>query len=235
MTTQKSTWFIITAYDNDILLCEGKLPEFVKAIHGGRETCPTTGKIHFQGAIQCHQQQRFSAIKNWLPKSHIENAKNADAVKQYCMKNETAAGPKTSRTNELKHYRANEMCMLLARVKLDDNEIRYVSSSAKPHASFNARIRKILLTQPELAGQLMNPSLRGFYTETESTWAQLVREADGLGGGANSITPRQTDSSPCATFIETNEEYCDCDKNCWSKNIHLNIIKHEDEMEDPPT
>ena len=50
-TTRKSTWWSVTAYNDEIESMEGNFPEWVKAVYGGRETCPTTGRLHFQGAL----------------------------------------------------------------------------------------------------------------------------------------------------------------------------------------
>lgn len=157
---KKSVWWSITAYDKDIELCEGTLPEFVKRILGGRETCPKTGKLHFQGAIQCFQQIRGAKIKSWLPTAHLETARSADALKKYVMKAETAAGPKTERSNPVPHYSAHEICLLLAQ------------TSRQTDTGFWPRARELLRETPELAGQLMNPSLRGFFEKTQEVWME---------------------------------------------------------------
>ena len=67
--TDKATWWSLTIYDEkEIAKVEDSdnYPRFVKSISGGMEKCPTTGRLHFQGALQCRSQQRFSAIKDWL-------------------------------------------------------------------------------------------------------------------------------------------------------------------------
>jgi len=159
---KKSVWWSITGFEEEIALCEGPLPEFVKRIYGGRETCPKSGKLHFQGAIQCYNQIRGSKIKSWLPKAHFEAAKSADALKKYVMKEETSAGEKVVRDNPIPHYRAHEICLLLAQ------------TSRQTDIGFWPRSRIILSETPELAGQLMNPSLRGFYEKTAEVWAAIV-------------------------------------------------------------
>lgn len=98
--TDKSTWWSVTAYNDEIELLESnEFPDFVVKVFGGREKCPTTGRIHFQGAVQCRSQQRFSALKKWLPTAHWEPAKNKDALQKYAMKADTAIGDKEERTN----------------------------------------------------------------------------------------------------------------------------------------
>lgn len=55
----------------------------------GREHCPTTGKLHFQGYISYKNAKTFKQAKNWfkLDKIHIEPAKGNDFDNQtYCSK-----------------------------------------------------------------------------------------------------------------------------------------------------
>jgi len=157
---KKSIWWCITAYDKDIALCEGTLPEFVRSILGGRETCPKTGRLHFQGALQCFEQVRGAKIKSWLPTAHLEAARKVEALKKYAMKAETAAGEKVVRKNSIPHYTAHEICLLLAQ------------TSRQTDTGFWPRARIILRETPELAGQLMNPSLRGFFEKTQEVWME---------------------------------------------------------------
>lgn len=158
--TAKSIWWSVTAFEEEIALCEGKLPEFVKAIHGGREACPSTGRLHFQGALQCFEQVRMPKLKSWLKKAHLEPARSAEALKKYSMKTETAVGEKKVRTNPVPHYNAHEICLLLAQ------------TDSQTSTGFWPRARVLLRQTPELAGQLMNPSLRGFFEKTQEVWME---------------------------------------------------------------
>lgn len=101
-TKSKGYNFIITGYGDDIdtLSDKSRYPDWVKSVAGGVESCPTTGRSHFQGAVICVRQVRFSAVKKWLPSSHIEVARDKNAVVSYCMKSETAVGEKIVRQNE---------------------------------------------------------------------------------------------------------------------------------------
>lgn len=158
--TAKSIWWSVTAFDEEIALLEGALPEFAKAIYGGRETCPTTGRLHFQGALQCYEQVRMAKIKSWLKKAHLEPARSAEALKKYAMKTETATGEKVVRNNPIPHYSAHEICLLLAQ------------TDSQTSTGFWPRARHLLRKSPELAGQLMNPSLRGFFEKTQEVWME---------------------------------------------------------------
>jgi len=176
MNANRHIWWSITAFTPDLELCQGTLPEFVYKLHGGPEKCPDTGRLHYQGAIQCHPNKpvRFATVKAWLPTAHIEPAKNAVALKQYVMKKETAVGDKVVRTNPVPHLNAKDMCILLA-------------SQPASQPGFWVRANLILRDSPDLAGQLMNPSLRNFYEKTEAVWIQWA---------ASSITQPST-STPC--------------------------------------
>lgn len=158
--TDKSTWWSVTAYNKEIESCEGTLPEFVREIHGGREICPSTGRLHFQGAIRCYEQIRLAKFKSWLPTAHIQPCRSTEALKKYVMKKETAVGEKTIRTNPIPHYTAHQICLLLAQ------------TSRQTDTGFWPRAKEILRKSPELAGQLMNPSLRGFYEKTQDVWLE---------------------------------------------------------------
>jgi len=157
----KSTWWSVTAFGDEIKLCQGQLPEFVRSIMGGLEKCPETGTEHFQGAIQCYEQIRMPKLKTWLKKAHLEPARQVEALKKYAMKAETAIGEKTDRNNPIRHLLAQDICLLLAR-------------QTDRQADYWSRVRMILAETPELAGQLMNPSLRNFYEKTEQVWLSKI-------------------------------------------------------------
>jgi len=59
------------------------------------------GTLHIQGAVKAKYTVKFSAVKKWLPRAHIEVARNAQALFNYCKKSETAVeGTQVSETNE---------------------------------------------------------------------------------------------------------------------------------------
>lgn len=177
-TTTKSTWWSITAYGENIERCEGALPEWVKAIYGGREECPKTKRIHFQGAIQCHDQVRMSKFRTWVPGAHLEPARSADALREYAMKADTAVGEKIKRENPTKFYKAHEICKMIAdtATRRDLWGIQPVSQTKEQHYKrvYGDAIQHILLMAPSLAGQFMNPSLRNFFAITADTWRNVI-------------------------------------------------------------
>lgn len=95
MCDVKATLWSVTAFNSEIELLEAKeFPDYVKKVYGGREVCPETGTLHFQGMIKCLHQVRLSKLKKWLPTAHLEIARDGDALEKYVMKSETAVGPK---------------------------------------------------------------------------------------------------------------------------------------------
>lgn len=103
-TKVKSCWWSLTAYNQDIEFLEGvqtgaiPWPANWTKILGGREACPTTGRLHFQGALNT-SSIRFSEIKKVLGQTRIEAAKKVWALQKYAMKEETAVGDKTKAIN----------------------------------------------------------------------------------------------------------------------------------------
>ena len=170
----KGTWWSITAYGDEIELLEGNLPQWIDKVYGGREECPTTKRIHFQGAIRCHGQQRFSKIKGWLPTAHIEVSRNAEALKKYVMKAETSLGDKKIITNPKKFYDAQAICRLIYNNVIDRQTDR--------QTQFWGAVENIIVETPDLTGQLMNPSLKNFWVKTANAWKRLEQ------GTSDSIT-----------------------------------------------
>ena len=174
----KATWWSITEFDEEymaILEDANKYPDWVAKVYGGREKCPDTQRIHFQGAIQCHGQHRFGKIKGWLPKAHIEAAKSAVALKKYAMKEETAISEKKEFANPKKFLDAQAVCRLITSKVVDRQTDR--------QAQFWLAVQALIVEDPGLTGQLMNPSLKNFWVKTCPAWYTLLDKE-----GCDSIT-----------------------------------------------
>lgn len=125
-STTKSTYWSVTAFGSEIqeLQQSSCWPSFVTKIYGGLETCPTSGRIHYQAMVQCRSQQRFSAIKKWLPTSHIEKANKPDALKRYVMKAATAAGEKVVLKSSSSSFQKNHQILThMAEVLFDEYDL----------------------------------------------------------------------------------------------------------------
>lgn len=191
----KSTWWSITEFQPEYqeLLADGsRYASFVKAVYGGLEKCPDTGRIHYQGAIQCNRNVRFSQVKQWLPKAHIQPVKvSAEKLKEYVMKAETAVGEKKAIINENQYFSINDVCLMLAEfdkgIIIDawitntfqntkqnyDDAVKYANN--ENDKAFWYCVNEVLVDNPKLAGSLMNPALVRFYRKTRGTWLDHVK------------------------------------------------------------
>lgn len=190
--TDKATWWSITAFDeNERGMLQGdSFPPFVVRVYGGLEECPDTKRVHFQGAVQCKGQQRFSAIKKWLPKAHIEAARSADALKKYAMKEETAISEKKEVVNKAAYIDNQAALMLLAREKIDygiDALAEELSDSVDkiPEREFELLANRIVYREPYLVGVFSKPDVMRGWKMFRGTFVRLVEE-----GRADSITAR---------------------------------------------
>lgn len=178
--TDKSTWWSVTAFGDEIELLEdaSRYPNYVAAVHGGRESAPETGRIHFQGAIKCKSQQRLSALKKWLPTSHFEVARSEHALLKYVMKEETATGDKIVRQNETPHYRMDELLMKIARVRddVDSDILDQYESDSKYKEEYWAIVNKIVYDEPRLITAYTIPAVEKAWTQTRGVWIRKVGE-----------------------------------------------------------
>nr|ALE29748.1 replication associated protein [Lake Sarah-associated circular virus-37]ALE29750.1 replication associated protein [Lake Sarah-associated circular virus-37]ALE29752.1 replication associated protein [Lake Sarah-associated circular virus-37]ALE29754.1 replication associated protein [Lake Sarah-associated circular virus-37]ALE29756.1 replication associated protein [Lake Sarah-associated circular virus-37] len=170
----KGTWWSVTAYGDNIIKLEDKdaIPDYIRTIYGGREQCPTTGRLHFQGALQCASQCRAGRILDWLPGVHLEKAKNSDALKKYVMKEETAAGEKTEVINKNEYTTLQKAMELLAEENIVQTDIQTDKLTAKQIASHQywQRVRQVLEKRPELVSIYASPLAKTAWTNTCSVW-----------------------------------------------------------------
>lgn len=174
-TTQKATWWSITAFSQEEIdkLNGPQFPEWVRKVFGGLESCPDTGRVHFQGAVQAHHQVRFSAVKQWLATSHIEPARNKEALRKYVMKQETAVGVKSEVENSTPYYRAHNLLEMLAKAWSDlsfDDEDYIVDNKLNLKAQYWDLVKHILKNDKTLISAFMNPSLEKAWVNTASFW-----------------------------------------------------------------
>jgi len=88
LEVQKSTRFAFTAYEAQWHLFQS-MPPGIAEWGWQQETCPQTGRAHYQGYIRLHTQQRITWLIKLLPGVHLEFSKNWDALVKYCSKADT--------------------------------------------------------------------------------------------------------------------------------------------------
>lgn len=179
-TDNKGTWWSITEYQpeyQDVLKDATKWPDWVKKVYGGLEQCPTTQKIHFQGAIQAVRQVRFRSVQDFLPKAHIELARQADSLRKYVMKAETAVGDKLEVSNSREYWSMERsMCELAVYVgEYEEFSITLRERGCEPPKCLGKEeywfcVRKILRLQPFRAATFAQPQMEKFWINTRQVW-----------------------------------------------------------------
>lgn len=183
--TDKSSCWSVTAFNDEISILEDdtKFPDFVKEVLGGREVCPSSGKLHFQGAVVLHSQQRLSALKKWLPTAHWEPARSRDALKKYAMKEDTAVGEKVIRENAIPYLDIEAKMKIIAEAYLSftaedvDKEMEYKQKDEKDGEFWFLLTHKVL---PKYGGKIINsfayPEVRVLWRNTKEFWIRQDSE-----------------------------------------------------------
>lgn len=180
----KSTWWILTSFPQDQvdkLKDVSTYPEWLCKVYGGLEMCPDTGRTHFQGALQCRRQVRYSTIHQWLGHSWFRPAKAAEAARKYAMKSETAIEDKQVRENPTPYYTAQNIMELLGQTYRDNREEadQYVGEGMKPAMQYWFLVRCILEKDRSKVQIFMNPTIEKVWTNTAGVWksAPLLLQA----------------------------------------------------------
>lgn len=214
----KALWWSVTAFnDSEIGKLENRLefPDWVECIHGGREECPETKRLHFQGAIQCRRQMRFNQVKKWLPTAHLEVARNPSAIKKYALKPETAVGPKDSIKNPEPNITINSIMIKLAewwdnKMLLKLCELYEDDLDKAVKECYWYTVRQILQYNPsyrKVCHLFARADVVTLWKHTRSVWIDLEKRDEGI-----SITPSHNEVLPPVNFSAFSTE--------WSGNVN---------------
>lgn len=160
-------------------------PTFVKKVVCQDEV-GENGTLHIQGYIQT-TQVRFSAIKKWLPRAHIEVARNKQALLNYVQKEETAvSGTQQEITNE--YLSMDKALLKLAQIKkehkIETNFDKYMENPQREcKREYWNLVNVILLEQPRAVGLYTNPQLERAWVNTRYVWIKLNSNAEVLEDG----------------------------------------------------
>lgn len=180
--TDKGTWWSVTAYNDDITIIENKetYPEYVLKVYGGREECPETKRVHFQGAIQCVSQQRMSTLKRWLPTAHLSVARHKDCLVKYAMKEETAIGSKTEVVNDhaISYMTTDKILYEITKWLMVSNGTNIQDYASEEH--WWLAVNDLLMRYPQLAGNFLNKQLMNLWLKTIPAWKYNVSKGEGL-------------------------------------------------------
>jgi len=189
--TDRHCHWAITSFDEEEILrldCSGtRHPGFVKKVNGGVEICKETGRRHFQGHVHT-TQSRFRALKRWLPKAHIEVARDVRASINYAMKSDTTEGAKQAYINV--GYMTDRKLMELVADQCDmlcDCKGHQGLYCVDEREDYWHRVRRILLTQPDLCGALAKPDIYRLWKHTKTVWFSLKKMRDSITPHFNEI------------------------------------------------
>lgn len=181
MDSIRSSWWSITinnpTKEDKERLEKSNFPSFVK-YWKAQEEVGKEGTPHIQGALHT-AQTRLSAVKGWLPRAHIEVAKDKEALLKYVEKAETAvAGTQVVIKAD---YLAMDDALLAIAQNRPDSDIFYKSDlvkSRKEHAfekwEFWHSVNKILKEKPKTVGLFTNPQLERAWINTRSVWIDVL-------------------------------------------------------------
>lgn len=182
---QKSSWWALTLWENfDKLKNIDAYPSWLKAVYGGEEKCPETGKIHFQGALNT-QHIRWSQVRNWIDsKCDLQRcfSKPENLIK-YVMKEETAVGEKVKNSNPRTFLEFHDLCEHIAyygvpasyRVKVMEQFETNTTVPDITEVMFWNGVNAIIFIRPDLAGSLSKFNVK-FWLQTAHTWLLRVSE-----------------------------------------------------------
>lgn len=189
-STVRASWWSITINnptDEDRKLLEKQnLPSFVKSIHSQDEV-GDEGTPHIQGAVNT-TQVRFSEVKKWLPRAHIEPARNKDALLKYVKKTETAvAGTQFVVQADYLSMEAYMRALAAAAREEPDwtqfmMEMTFEQIAKKrdqwARDEYWEIANEILLEKPSIIGLISNPQMERAWVRTRRTWIQILDRQD---------------------------------------------------------
>jgi len=192
---EKSTRWAFTAYPEQWSLFN-VAPSIVAEWGWNTEECPDTGRKHYQGFIRTSRQVRFKQLKDLLPGVHLEQAKNWDALLNYCKKEDTRVDG-----TEPNHqtFSGRSMSMSQALIYLARHRPRIDYSRAETPAEykqlyiqeFEMAVLNVLREDENLIGLYSQPQYQRAYILGRSVWIEKAEQTD-----------RQTDEAD-AEIVET--------------------------------
>lgn len=192
--SDRSTRWQFTAYERDYPLLDtyrataGDQHELIAEIGWQDEICPNTQKKHRQGYVRTVRQVRFTQIKNAMGTIHLEKAKNWEALKAYCKKEESRdpSGEQVAIQFE-RPLRLHEMLVRVADSFKIQEELEgrnpLVAIDRQTDRHFLLRIlrehsKPLVLKHPEYATVLVRQDARDAWCDYIEVW---LEKAAGLG------------------------------------------------------
>jgi len=167
-----------------------KLPDFVKVVYKQQESCPTTGKLHWQIHVQCHRQVRRTQLSEWIKHtkwmSCIGNLSIANSIK-YCSKVESAVPGTYNETTNDKYLSVQQILEMLASEVSSDIPLSFPDEwntqeyslqfdELSRQRSFDFLTNKIIHKNPAMVNKFINPTLPRMWERWGITFIKLGRE-----------------------------------------------------------
>lgn len=167
-----------------------KLPDFVKFIWEQQETCPTTGKLHYQMHVQCHRQVRLSQMSSWIKYTKWMGMKGkqeiANSIK-YCSKKDTAVPGTYAEISNDNYLSVQQILELLASEVSSEIPLSFPDEwNMKEHETIYAELtrqrgfdylsNKIIYKNPGMVNKFINPTLPRMWDRWGETFIKLSRE-----------------------------------------------------------
>lgn len=182
-TDERASWWSITinhpTEEDRNRLAKPNLPTFVKSIRY-QEEVGKEGTPHIQGAVNT-TQIRFSAIKKWLPRAHIEVARNKEALLNYVQKADTAVAG-TQVVVQADYLAMDKALLAIASQEMDYMEWVTITNGhdsrekAFEKYEYWRAVRRILQDRPTAVGLFTNPQMERAWCNTRSVWIELYKK-----------------------------------------------------------
>jgi len=170
----RQTWWSLTINnptpEDDILLLN--TPRFVKRVKYQKEVGENETP-HYQIALQT-QQVRFSQIKTWLPRAHIEPARNPQALLNYVEKTDTAVSGSQKDITGQAMTMAQVMRLIAKNYSIDGDDIETYPKTYESITYWRA-VRKILAQNENLLGLLSQPQYFRAWEHTKYFWINKIQ------------------------------------------------------------
>lgn len=151
-------------------------PQYVKYCKFQQEV-GDNGTPHVQCAVLT-AQVRFSQIKKWLPRAHIEASRDWQALLRYVEKTETAV--EGTREKVEGGYIAMDQALILV-ARYGCNMLEWLMESDRTEQEvlqwkkqeYWAAVNGILMDRPTLVGLYTQPQMERAWVNTRSVWMKL--------------------------------------------------------------
>lgn len=189
METAKATRWAFTAYEQQWELFKA-MPPIVAEWGWQEEVCPDTQRHHYQGFLRTDRQVRLSQLKKALPGVHLEIARNWDALKSYCKKEETAVDGTQRHETVSKSLTMAQALRRVAEVRppSDNSRLELIEDFRQAYIrEYELAVATLLREDPNLIGLYSQPQYERAYVKWRNVWVELAESEK---------TDRQTDKTP---------------------------------------